>query len=55
MNTDELNQYLKSNSSAYNIFIEKALEDQKARNERRPVAKRWDIVKIERQAEKNVG
>lgn len=52
MNTDELNQYLKSNSSAYKIFIEKALDDQKARNERRPVAKRWDIGKIERKAEK---
>ncbi|KMY80851.1 hypothetical protein WZ78_08780 [Leuconostoc mesenteroides subsp. dextranicum] len=52
MNIEDLSDYIKADCSAYKIFIEKALEDQKARNERRPVAKRWDIVKIERQAEK---
>jgi hypothetical protein len=53
MNIDELDSYIKSNCKAYDIFIEKAREDQIDRNSRRKVSKRFNDEKIEREAEKS--
>lgn len=53
MNVDELDQYIKDNCRAYDIFIEKAREDQIDRNSRRKVSKRFNDDKMERAAQKS--
>ncbi|MBX8456269.1 hypothetical protein [Apilactobacillus kunkeei] len=53
MNIDELDSYIKSNCKAYDIFIEKAREDQIDRNSKRKASKRFNDEKIERAAEKS--
>ena len=41
MNTEELNEYIKTNSKAYDIFIEKALVYQNNKNASRKMEKRF--------------
>ncbi|GAP02016.1 hypothetical protein FFRU_250060 [Fructobacillus fructosus] len=52
MNVDELDQYIKSNCRAYNIFIEKAREEQNDKNSRRQPKKRFNSEKVERESQK---
>ncbi|QHJ80542.1 MAG: hypothetical protein [Caudoviricetes sp.] len=52
MNVEELDQYVKSECKAYDIFIEKARENQNEKNSRRPSTKRFNPEKVEREAQK---
>lgn len=52
MNVDELDQYIKSECKAYDIFIEKAREEQNNKNSRRQPNKRFNPEKVEREAQK---
>lgn len=52
MNTEDLNEYIKNNSKSYNIFIEKALVYQNAKNASRKMEKRFSEDKVASKAEK---
>lgn len=52
MNVDELDQYIKSECKAYDIFIEKARENQNEKNLNRQFKKRFNPEKVEREAQK---
>lgn len=52
MNKDDLEEYIKNNSRAYTIFINKALEFQQNKNAGRALKSRFSDVKVEREANK---
>lgn len=52
MDTEELNEYIKTNSKAYDIFIEKALVYQNNKNASRKMEKRFSEDKVASKAEK---
>ncbi|MBE6171024.1 MAG: hypothetical protein E7152_15515 [Enterococcus casseliflavus] len=44
----EFKKYLEENADGYKMFIEKALENEKAKNKKRQPAKRWNDAKLEK-------
>ncbi|WP_034538522.1 hypothetical protein [Carnobacterium inhibens] len=52
MNFKDFVEYMDSNFAGKNIFYQKAMEDQLARNARRPQKKRWNENKIDRAIDK---
>ncbi|MDV3544906.1 hypothetical protein [Leuconostoc falkenbergense] len=51
MNTEDLNEYIKANSKAYDIFIEKARVYQNGKNANRKMDKRFSAEKVEKKAQ----
>lgn len=52
MNLKEFLTYMDNNLSAKDLFYQKAMDDQLARNARRAPAKRWNETKLDRAVEK---
>ena len=51
MNTDDLDEYIKENSKAYDIFIEKARINQREKNATRALNKRYTNERVEEEAQ----
>ncbi|MBU7003875.1 hypothetical protein [Pediococcus pentosaceus] len=52
MDKEELLEYIEINSGVKDKFMEKALDYQNEKNQKRPFAKRWNKTKVERAADK---
>lgn len=52
MNFKEFLEYMDNNLDSKDVFYQKAMDDQLARNARRAPAKRWNETKLERAVDK---